>query len=87
MPDKFWFQRELERVTVEHWYVTVRQSDVSVSCSHGMRISVPFPSGFDRPFLNDAAERRFVGQVLIQHRPWADMARHYTSPAWSMDMG
>lgn len=87
MPEKPWFQIELERVTREHWRVTTKSGSTSVACSHGMRIFVPFPPGLDKPFPNEAAERRFVGQVLYGHRPWAGAAAHYHSPAWSMDMG
>lgn len=86
MTSKPWFQQELERETKEHWRVTTKPTGISVTCSHGMSIFVPFPPGLDRAFLNDTAEARFVGKVLVGHRPWADKARHYNSPAWKWNL-
>lgn len=73
MATKPWFQTELERVTHEKWRVTRNEHGMAVKCTHGMLISVPYPAGLDRPFLNDAAERQFVGHVLPAHRPWEEV--------------
>ena len=50
MPEKPWFQIELERVTREHWRVTTKSGSTSVACSHGMRIFVPFPQDWTSRF-------------------------------------
>lgn len=73
MVGKPWFQTELERVTGERWKVTAGQSAVSLRCSHGMKVFVPYPVSLERPFLNDEAEKRFVGKVLMAHRPWGEV--------------
>ena len=75
MAVKPWFQIELERVTGERWRVTLAKSGTAIRCGHGMRITIPHPVGLDRPFLNDAAERHFVGSVLPAHRPWAEVRK------------
>lgn len=73
MAAKPWFQTELERVTEEPWRVSLGERGMAIRCTHGMRVHVPFPVGLDRPFLNDVAERQFVGKVLPAHRPWAEV--------------
>lgn len=70
---KPWFQAELEWATREPWRVTMRKADMAIRCSHGMKVFVPYPVGLKRPFLNDTAERQFVGKVLPAHRPWAEV--------------
>lgn len=64
---KPWFQREMERVTGERWKVLFLPNSVRIECPHGMLITVPHPPGLVRPFLNDEAERAFVGKALRQH--------------------
>ena len=76
MASKPWFQEELERVTGEPWRVTAREGAMTLRCNHGMRVFVPYPPGLQRPFLNEVAERSFVGKVLPAHRPYADRAQH-----------
>ena len=77
MQVKSWFRVELEKVTREPWHVTMNKSDMAIRCSHGMKVFVPYPPGLDRPFLNDADERRFVGKVLPAHRPWEEVRVPY----------
>ena len=77
MAVKPWFQIELERVTRERWLVTTQGGKMSLRCQHGMKIFVPFPAGLDRPFLNDTAERQFVGKILPAHRPFAEVRIPY----------
>ena len=65
---KPWFHKELERMTQERWDVKFMPNSVRLECPHGMFITVPHPPGLDRPFLNDEAERRFVGIALKNHQ-------------------
>ena len=74
---KPWFQAELERVTRERWRLTQSKTGMVLRCSHGMRIFRPYPKGLERPFLNDTAEREFVGKVLPAHRPWEEVLVPY----------
>ena len=64
---KPWFHLELERITQERWKVLMMPHSVQIECRHGMLVTVPFPPGLARPFLNDAREREFVGKVLLAH--------------------
>lgn len=80
---KPWFQTELERVTRERWQVKPHvdaygiENGKAVRCQHGMSVLVMFPQGLDRPFLNTAVERSFVGRILPAHRPWEEVPTPY----------
>lgn len=70
---KPWFQKELERITHERWQVKPSGAAVVIKCTHGMQITVLNSPGQDKPFLNEHAERQFVGKIMPAHRPFEEV--------------